>query len=608
MLAPANRLTLIEAMRPPPGFWVESAMAVTFTLDLRALLAAPAAFALASSSVGEVGSEQFEPVELLHALRSHADRITVFSQAGHIALPPSRRVFAFLEGAVVPVDAPRGGIVHPKVWVLRYERDDPSPGGEDRRLRVLVASRNLTFDSSWDTLLRLDERPDDAGARLESVGELFVGLLGCAVGPVGDAHERRVGSLSAALRAATFALPEGVEDLRAHVLGIGRPGSPPAGSPLPHGSDRSLVISPFVSDRFFSTVHPRPIDELVSRQESLDSLSPGSLALVDRSFTFDDRGADDLSVPDEGLSQEDPGRPLSDLHAKIFAFEDGGGVCLFVGSANATWQAFNSNVEILIELRGSVESLGIDRLCSGAEDELSLRDLFIPFRRSDEAEPSPEDSALDEARRAVARLPVEGAVEPSGEGWSVRYRTSEPLPTLDGLTAECWPLASSGNRRSIAGGVPLDARFETSLESLSGFLAFRINGDGLKTEFVVPVTLTDVPADRERALLRALIGNAERFLRYLLAMLDDGSDHLGLRAAVDRAAGEGSESAERAVALPVLERLLRTMRRDPARLAALHPLVTGLAADDALPDGFSELWEAIVMVTEAAESQGSQRR
>ena len=47
MLAPANRLTLIEAMRPPPGFRVESAMAVTFTLDLRALLAAPAAFALA---------------------------------------------------------------------------------------------------------------------------------------------------------------------------------------------------------------------------------------------------------------------------------------------------------------------------------------------------------------------------------------------------------------------------------------------------------------------------------------------------------------------------------------------------------------------------------
>ena len=46
MLQPTNRLTLIDAMRPPAGFGLESAMAVTFTLDLRALLAAPAAFAL----------------------------------------------------------------------------------------------------------------------------------------------------------------------------------------------------------------------------------------------------------------------------------------------------------------------------------------------------------------------------------------------------------------------------------------------------------------------------------------------------------------------------------------------------------------------------------
>ena len=42
--------------------------------------------------------------------------------------------------------------------------------------------------------------------------------------------------------------------------------------------------------------------------------------------------------------------------------------------------------------------------------------------------------------------------------------------------------------------------------------------------------------------------------------------------------------------LPVLEKLLRTMRRDPAKLAGLHPLVSDLAADDALPPGFAELW------------------
>ena len=50
MLQPTNRLTLIDAMRPPADFRLESAMAVTFTLDLRALLAAPAAMALTESA------------------------------------------------------------------------------------------------------------------------------------------------------------------------------------------------------------------------------------------------------------------------------------------------------------------------------------------------------------------------------------------------------------------------------------------------------------------------------------------------------------------------------------------------------------------------------
>src|SRR3954453_20001263 len=101
MLQPTNRLTLIDAMRPPSGFGCESAMGITFTLDLRALLAAPAAFALTGAdSISDAGTTH-EPIELLHALRSHAGKLTVFSQVGEIGLPPSRRVFAFLERSVI---------------------------------------------------------------------------------------------------------------------------------------------------------------------------------------------------------------------------------------------------------------------------------------------------------------------------------------------------------------------------------------------------------------------------------------------------------------------------------------------------------------------------
>ena len=528
MLEPTNRLTLIDAIRPPVAFRLESAMAVTFTLDLRALLMAPAALALTGSDGIVSDGSQHEPIELLHALRSNAGKITVFSQVGEIALPPppSRRVFAFLERAVVPVRAPGGGIVHPKVWVLRYEAVDGSPGSRpaEQRLRVLIASRNLTFDASWDTVVRLDEAADAAGALLGPVGELFEGLLEAAVGTVSRDNRRRVRSLSAALRATRFALPAGVEDLRIHVLGL--TDTPP---PLPATAERSLIISPFVSDDFFTRVHPARVDELVSSPESLDLLGPAALGKVTTVYAFDDGSAPDLASEEVRASPDDPGRPLVGLHAKVFAFEDTGRARLFLGSANATGPAFSSNVEILVELVGPAAALGIDRLCDGTGEEPGLRDLFRTYCRTEPPPPPNGSATLDGARPAIAKLRFEGFVEESGTGWAVTYRSRDPVCAPDGTEIQCWPLASAGNRRRISVGEPLEARFETTLEAISGFLAFELaHEDGAQTGFVVPVPLVGVPEHRERYLLRALVGNAERFLRYLLALLDEDSGQMNL--------------------------------------------------------------------------------
>ena len=515
----------------------------------------------------------------------------MFSQVGEIGLPPSRRVFAFLERTVLPVDAPLGGIVHPKVWVLRYEAvgKPTHVHRPEQRLRVLVASRNLTFDASWDTVVRLDEATDAAGASLGPVGELFEGLLGNVVGTVSIDHRDRVLSLSASLETTRFALPVGVDDLRTHVLGLSR-----RPSPLPGAVERSLIISPFVSDDFFTRVRPAPVGELVSRPESLDLLRSGTLDKVAGVYAFDDGSTPDVDVEQEGSSTEDPGRPLVGLHAKIFVFEEGERARLFLGSANATGAAFSSNVEILVELAGPASVLGIDRLCDGTEDEPGLRVLFNPYGRPDPSGDKDGDRSLDRARRAIARLPFEGLVEESGSEWAVTYRSRQPMPNLDRTEICCWPLAVAGHRKRVAAGEPFQARFETSLETISGFLAFELaDEEGTQTRFVVPVPLVGVPDHRERFLLRALVGNAERFLRYLLALLEEDWDQTDLRDSVERVSDDGAAEASGPMSLPVLEKLLRTMRRDPGKLAGLHPLVSDLAEDDALPPGFAELWAMI---------------
>ena len=594
MLQPTNRLTLVDALRPPAAFRLESAMAVTFTLDLQALLAAPLALVHSRPEGIISDGSQYEPIELLHSVRSNASKLSVFNQVGEIALPPSRRVFAFLERAVVPVRAPLGGVVHPKIWVLRYEAAGQPSGDQERErhLRVLISSRNLTFDPSWDTVVRLDEATDEKAASLEPVADLFEGLLNTAIGTVSMDHQDRVHLLSAALKSTRFALPAGVEYLRTHVMGLThRP------SPLPVTTERSLIISPFVSDDFFTKVHPAPVDELVSRPEQLDQLEQATLdRLKIQPYAFDDGSLAALEAVEEQTSPHDPGRPLVGLHAKILAFENQGRAHLFLGSANATGAAFSSNVEVLLELIGSKDVLGIDRLFDGDGDEPGLRDLFVTYHRREDGNQENETAPVDSARRAIAQLHFEGVVQESGTGWAVTFRSQEPVRAPDGTDIHCWPLASAGNRRKVALNERLDARFETTLEAISGFLAFELihrDNKDTRTAFVVPVPLDGVPEARDRSLLRALVGNAERFFRYLLALLDEDSGQLGLLDALDFGSKDPAAFESGFANLPVLEKLLRTMRREPAKLADLHPLVSDLAEENALPPGFAELWMVI---------------
>ncbi|MCB0964515.1 MAG: phospholipase D family protein [Acidimicrobiales bacterium] len=587
MLEPSDRHTLIDAMRPPAGHRFDEAMAVTFTLDLRALLAAPAAFALAPVDERDDDADGPEPIELIHAIRAHAGNITVFSEAGEIALPPARKVFAFLERCVVPVTAPRHGVVHPKVWVLRYLpiEDDGAPVH-----RVLIASRNLTFDTSWDTLLRLDQASSPRGADLGPIADLFDTLVAQAVGPVGDDHRARVASLGRALREVRFALPLGVESLRMHVMGAGG-----VDRPLPADPDRTLVVSPFLSADFFTSVHPHPIEVLVSRSESIDGLPVEVAGSIAQASVIDDDLAATDTEADADLTPADPGNRLEGLHAKIFLTETGSRARLFVGSANASGAAFGQNLEVLAELEGPVSSLGIDRLLHGDGDQVGLGAILLPYRRSEHpAELSDDGSPPDGLRRAIGRLGIAGVVDPSATGWAIRYRSEHPVPVPDGVELTCWPIASAGNRLRVPGGHPLDLRFEVTLETISGFVGFEaIEVDtGLCTRFAVPAVLEGVPDDRERLLLRSLIGSAERFLRYLLALLDDESTG---EAALDTIADiEGSGDRRAATgSLPVLEKLVRTVRRDPDKLLALDPLVRDLAADDALPDGFGAVWAVL---------------
>ena len=129
---------------------LDRAVGTSFTLDLEAMLLAPLAFALFDTD-----QAASDPTALLAAIQQNAENIALYCDRAHIYSKPSeQKLFVLLEPSLLPVAAPNGGSFHPKLWALRFRDADG-----DVRHRVLVLSRNLTFDTSWDLVARLDEQP-----------------------------------------------------------------------------------------------------------------------------------------------------------------------------------------------------------------------------------------------------------------------------------------------------------------------------------------------------------------------------------------------------------------------------------------------------------------
>lgn len=192
MLAPDARAVLLDELRPPVGFTVDAAIATTFTLDLAAALFPPLAFAAFQLR----GTP--DPVAALEAVRTCADRVDIFCQAGQIAVPAQASdLMAFLEPMIHEVRRPRGGhVFHPKVWLLRYR------GGDNAEwFRLLCMTRNLTGDHAWDAVLRLDGHPSGgAKATNRPLVELIRALPGLARQPLPADRVARIQQLAEDVR------------------------------------------------------------------------------------------------------------------------------------------------------------------------------------------------------------------------------------------------------------------------------------------------------------------------------------------------------------------------------------------------------------------------
>jgi len=602
MLEPQSRHHLLEALRPPTGYTLDAAIGTTFSLDLLALLTAPVAFTLFEWSDAE-GRPTADPLALLEAMRRTIDRITIFSQAGRIQIPPGtdHKLCAYLESSIVEVTPSRpNGVFHPKVWALRFTAE-----GKPVQYRLLCLSRNLTFDRSWDTILTLGgtlvERQNAFGV-MNPLGDFIQALPSMAIRRVSDTVSERVERMQHELRRVQFQVPDGFESFAFWPLGL-------RGKPWPFEGrrDRMLVISPFLSDNLLQRLQADCGGlHLLSRTESLDALKTETLQRCQALYQLSP-----MAVPE--ATDEEPPSELAGLHAKVYVADRGWDAVIWTGSANATNAAFENNVELLVELRGKRSRCGIDTIL-GQDKDTSLRDLLIPY--TSPTEPVAPNAAkvrleglVEDARRALAKATLVVRVQPGEE--AERYHLGvypddgTPMLLPAGVSVTAWPITLPEERRQALAMTP-DGALVTfaalSFEAITAFFAFTVEATDGKTSararFVLNLPLIGAPDDRRERVLLSLLRNRDAVLRYLFMLLAEGGTEVpGLWEGMQRLITGAGTAGHAAPELPLFEYLMRAAERDPAKLDQVDRLVTDLCAQpdgtSLLPDGFLEVWEPI---------------
>jgi hypothetical protein len=607
MLDPRDRSLLLECLRPPDDCRLDFAVGTSFSLDLLALLTTPLAFTFFDWE-GDAGSITADPLALLGAVRRHAERITLFCQAGQIALPPAaNRLTAYLENSVIEVAAPKGGVFHPKVWVLRYVDPD-----QRARIRLICLSRNLTFDRSWDAALVLDGTVADRqrGYRENHpLGDFIEALPGLAVKGVGANVEQRVRALAAEVRRVQWTYPDGVDSIAFWPIGLSKRDQ------WPFESDRArpiLIMSPFVRDGLLDRLAESAGQAtLIARPEELARLSADTLAKFQAVFAFDPR---EESNPDDADASGSTN--LSGLHAKVYVIDDGWDARVLIGSANATNGAFSGNVEFLTELRGRKVDMGIDATLSASEGgEIGLRDLLVPWTAPSEQPDSrilqreAMERELNELKCAIGKMRLSVAIESGAEQkFSLRIHSDDVVPPLGEARLSCWPSTLLQDlAKALASGTQVAIVYpEVTLDALTGFVAFELtlsrDKQSVSTRFVCVATVTGAPADRLDRLLASMLGNREQLLRFIWLLLETQAE-IGAIADLAQCAG-APWNVVSMEDYPIFERIVRTLAGEPQRLNDIGRLIEDLSRTPEgrtlLPSALSQIWRAIQTLQAAA--------
>ena len=600
MLNPNNdRLDYGQILAPPAGYNLDFAVGTTYSLNLDALVGASLALGLSEETDSELMNN---PVCLLEALRSTGDNVALFCEGGQIHMPNRvTPLYILLEKMVFSVKTPkRKGIAaypsfHPKFWLIRYRNNDG-----DLRYRVIVLSRNLTFDRNWDIAYYMDGHVTaDTTDKNEPICDFLRYLV--AQLPGTESGKDKVKKIRALIRELPNVIFEPEEkafyDYEFIPNGVRR-----ASGGIYQFDETDLfkdtfheilIISPFLSGgviRAFNDRNTRSLINdarymLITREMSLGRLKPEDVSHF-QIYTMRDAVIDgETAISDEAQEIQ-----KQDIHAKIYMIRKYSSTDLYLGSLNASHNAVYGNIEFMIRLRSKRRYLDLDKLAAslfGTEkdgsdnpfQEVTLQTAII----EEDDEPT---KALDAVIKEINRSNPSAVVHPEDEEY---YSASVHFEACDtkGYQISIRPLLSRRTK-----GFSRDVLFtRLTITQLSEFYVIGVSDGEQTVERILIIPTDGLPDDREKQVVSSVVNDRDCFYRYIAFLL--GDDSILSMLEINNAGVEADDTMSRQMYhVPALyEKMLQTAAVNPEKFNGIEYLMKTISEDGIIPEDFKKLYE-----------------
>lgn len=569
-----------------PGYELEFAVGTTYSLDAEAYLA----IALSFARLGNATDADFQsPLRLLEGLRQANKHVAIFCNRGGLQ-PPVRTnpLYAMLDKSVFEVaDESKGKELanfHPKIWVIKeHSLDDRSK----RQIKLIVMSRNLTKDSSLDIAVTMTAPLGiRTNAELRRKHQPLKDLLFILADKANAYKRKKIKQLANELDTmGSLKLAHPYEDYEFLPIHFGENLNPAINLRQVLPGERMAVVSPFIDAETLVWLNDyrRTQEKLLITR--LDSLTPEIMELYSG-------GNMEVWVMSQIAEQNDI-QPMN-LHAKMYFSWGikGGGINLWLGSANATHSGFYRNSEFMVKLklkRGRNQFEDFKAEFCDEKKQMCERITSLP-----DIETVKEDNslAISVRKNLISRNNLTAQVVSTGDDYIITVNAKRIKDIHGKITLA--PIQEPWNEVELTPELQQCRVKVTTRSHLSEFYILKVvpfDEDITPVKIVIKINTTGIPENRDDHIFRSLIDTRDKFLNYVEMMITDRPQELAsLMLQTDDTISMGSNAMVTHRGNTLYESLLRIAATNPDRLEDIEDLVNRLDTK-VVPDSFRQMSE-----------------